>query len=179
MRPIASASAAQPPFFALTPSERAAVWALRRVAYDAQVQRKSCALPAATPSWSLAGDLARMASTFASVFAQREATGLRQLRVNPPGSLALTRDERRLLNAIAASQSDEAALADNYLFKMAANSDVRRRLADAVMTLAATLAVQGHWLPMRASGLPLAAAMPPPGPAVWDRPSPPAGYGHA
>ena len=138
----------------------------------------SAASPACIPSWSLAGDLARMASTFASVFALREASGLRQLRVNTPGSLALTKDERRLLNAIAALQSDEAALADNYLLKMAASGDMRRRLADAVMTLAATLAVQGHWLPMRSSGLQLGTPKPPPGTA-WGRPGLSAGYGHA
>ena len=151
MRHNASLIAA--PFAALAPAERTAIWALRRVVYDAQ-WRTACAAPAASPSWSLAGDLARMAGTFASVFALRERSGLRRLQVNPPGSLALTKDERRLLNAVAASQADDGGLADNYLFKVVADRDLRRRLADAVMTLAAALAVQGHWLPLRTDSVP-------------------------
>ena len=143
MRQLATPPDAPSFFLALAPAERTAVWALRRVVFDAQ----GCGSPMTSPPWSMAGDLARMAGTFAAVFAGRDQAGLRPLRVNPPGSLGLTKDERRLLNAVAAAQGDDPALLDNYLFKVVADRGLRARLADAVATLAAVLAVQGHWLP--------------------------------
>ena len=117
MRQLATPPDAPSFFLALAPAERTAVWALRRVVFDAQ----GCGSPMTSPPWSMAGDLARMAGTFAAVFAGRDQAGLRPLRVNPPGSLGLTKDERRLLNAVAAAQGDDPALLDNYLFKVVAD----------------------------------------------------------
>jgi hypothetical protein len=69
------------------------------------------------------------------------------LLVAPPGTVTLTRHERRLLRATAAAQTNDSWLMDNYLFKLAPSRQVRPTLAYAVTTLAASLAAMEHWLP--------------------------------
>ena len=68
------------------------------------------------------------------------------LIVAPPGTLEVTRHERRLLRAAAAAQAEDDGLVDNYLFKLALHPRARPPLARAVTALATTLAISGHWL---------------------------------
>jgi hypothetical protein len=60
----------------------------------------------------------------------------------------LTRDERRLLRALAAAQAADEMLMDNYLYKLALGFPSRALLAEAMRALAAALANQEHWLPV-------------------------------
>jgi len=73
-------------------------------------------------------------------------------------SPALTKGERRLLHAVAAAQREDAEMLDNYLYKLALDSGVRSRLAEAVTSLAACLAMQGHRLTRPAGCLCIPAA---------------------
>ena len=68
------------------------------------------------------------------------------LTVAPPGTVAVTRHERRLLRAAAAAQAEDDAAADDYLFKLAPHPQARPSLAHAVTALATSLATSGHWL---------------------------------
>ncbi len=123
-----------------TEGERLAIWALRRV-----IAGSRCCRPAPGPAVL---DLGAMAAAFRDVFSPAD--------VGIPESLALTKSERRLLHAIAAAQAEDAAMLDNYLYKLALDRVLRARLAEAVTTLAACLALQGHWL-ARPAAIPAAA----------------------
>jgi hypothetical protein len=80
--------------------------------------------------------------------AQEAMLGLQSagLLVAPPGTLAMTRDERRLLRATAAAQAEDDVLVDNCLFKLAPHPRARPPLTNAVTALATTLGASGHWL---------------------------------
>jgi hypothetical protein len=139
-------------YAALGQGERLAVWTLRRIVHGA----RSCGLSGDTASRrsDIAADLARMADCLRDVLAQQRRSGLRPLRIDPPGSLCLTRDERRLLKAVAAAQADETGVLDNHLYRLALVQPARTRLAEAMTILAAALAVQGHWIPQPAMPVP-------------------------
>ncbi|MBO1324467.1 hypothetical protein K2X14_04770 [Acetobacter sp. TBRC 12305] len=64
----------------------------------------------------------------------------------PPGTVRITRHERRLLRATAAAQDEEDMLMDNVLYKLAPHPQARPALARAVTVLANSLAGCGHWL---------------------------------
>lgn len=68
------------------------------------------------------------------------------LVVARPGAVETTRHERRLLQATGAAQDEEDGLVDNFLCKLAPHPRVRTVLAQAVTTLASSLAGCGHWL---------------------------------
>lgn len=76
------------------------------------------------------------------MMAQRQAG----LRLAATGSRHVTRDERRLLRAVAALQVGAVELADNLLFRFAPSQSIRPGLTQAVTVLAATLGAEGHWL---------------------------------
>lgn len=63
------------------------------------------------------------------------------------GAAALTKTERRLLNAIAVAQS-RPELLDNYVCKLAPDRARRGALAEAVQALADGLAALGYRLPL-------------------------------
>jgi hypothetical protein len=68
------------------------------------------------------------------------------LVVAPSGTIAMTRDERRLLRATAAAQAEDDTLLDHRLFKLAPHPRARPPLIKAVTALATTLGASGHWL---------------------------------
>ena len=72
--------------------------------------------------------------------------------------MSMTKDERRLLNALAAAQVEDAELLDNYLYKLALDRTARAHLAETVTHLAACLAVHGYWLQRPAGLIPIPAA---------------------
>jgi hypothetical protein len=136
----------------LNDDEDIAIWALRRVAGAEPGCRLSCTPRPAQIEKELAG----IADRFRSVFV--EAGGLRPLRLALPGSRELTKDERRLLHAIAAAQAEDLELLDNYLYKLALDRTVRAPLAEAVKSLAACLGVHGSWLPLPSGAMAVPAA---------------------
>ncbi len=60
---------------------------------------------------------------------------------------APTKDECRLLRALAAAQAGDAPLLDNYLYKLALEQNCRACLAEAVSSLAAALRHSGFEVP--------------------------------
>jgi hypothetical protein len=71
------------------------------------------------------------------------------VRVAEPDDPRLTRDERGLLQAVAAAQRDDEAVMDNYLVRIAPGTGPRARLAAAVRVLARSLARSGRLLASR------------------------------
>jgi hypothetical protein len=132
--------------------EEIALWALRR-AGGAQWR---CPLAAAIEPAIIERELAGIAADFDKIFNQPAGTGgPRPMQLGSPGCLGLTKDERRMLHAVAATQAGDEALLDNYLYKLALDRPARRRLAEAVRKLAACLALHGCWLPRPPSAMPL------------------------
>ncbi len=82
--------------------------------------------------------------------AAQQAPGLRAPRLARLDSPELTKDERRLLRALAAAQENDQPVLDNYLYKFALDRQHRVGLADAVRALAAALAIAGFRLPTMA-----------------------------
>ena len=78
------------------------------------------------------------------------APGARAPVLGAPGSPAPTKDERRLLRALAAAQAGEGAVLDACLCRFALDRRLRAGLAEAVRALAAALAAGGVVLPPRA-----------------------------
>ena len=71
--------------------------------------------------------------------AARSVRWARPPRLEPRGAAALTKDECRLLRALAAAQAGNVSLLDNYLYKLALDRACRACLAEAVSSLAAAL----------------------------------------
>jgi hypothetical protein len=69
-----------------------------------------------------------------------------RLHLGQPGSLALTEDERSLLQALAAAQCGDETTVHASLHGVTSDWRVRSSLASAVMTLAASLGTAGQWL---------------------------------
>ncbi len=73
--------------------------------------------------------------------------GARPVRMAPSCAAALTKDECRLLRALAASQAGDAPLMDNYLYKLAMDRLCRACLAEGVCSLAMALKASGFVVP--------------------------------
>ena len=120
--------------------QRVAVHSLRRLA-----RGRDGALP-------FSPGMARAAAAFrAFLDGADQAPGARAPVLGAPGSPAPSKDERRLLRALAAAQHGDYAVLDAYLCKFALDRRLRAGLADAVCALAAALAAGGVVLPARAS----------------------------
>ncbi len=76
-----------------------------------------------------------------------QVQGVRAPNLGEPGRADQTKDERRLLRALAAAQAGDWPVLDNYLYKFALDRQQRAGLADAVCALAAALAASGFVLP--------------------------------
>jgi hypothetical protein len=133
----------------LNVDENLAIWALRRVTGRGW----NCDLSCTARPAHIEKELADIADRFRCVFG-----GMCPMRLAMSGSHELTKDERRLLHAIAAAQAEDAQLLDNYLYKLALNRSIRAPLAEAVKSLAACLAVHGYWLPQPPEAIPVPAA---------------------
>lgn len=79
--------------------------------------------------------------------AAQQAPGVRTPRFGELGQADQTKDERRLLRALAAAQAGDWPVVDNHLYKFALDRRERAGLADAVCALAAALAASGFVLP--------------------------------
>lgn len=130
-------------------AERLAIWTVRRLGRGPQ----SCAAAPATLGWGRANDLQAVAEAFRAL---PHPAGGGGLELGCPGALALTRHEQKLLRALAAAQSGDDAVADNFLASIAPGRQVRATLGRAVQTLAAALGLAGHWLPQPRPANPLA-----------------------
>lgn len=136
---------AQGQYRAVSDGEQLAIWALRRVRND-EGSRFSAT---ANARWSLERDLVEVIATLRDLIGERDKSSSRgcSVQLGLPESMALTKDERRLLDAVAAAQAEDSELLDNYLYKLALDYKARSLLAEAVTRLSACLAVQGYWLP--------------------------------
>ena len=93
-------------------------------------------------------ELARAETAFqAFLTTGQQAPGVRVPRLGEPGRADPTKDERRLLRALAAAQAGNWPVLDNYLYKFALDRRQRAGLADAICALAAALAGNGCVLP--------------------------------
>jgi hypothetical protein len=68
------------------------------------------------------------------------------VRIGRPGAREVTRDEQALLGALEIAQADQLAPHDLAI----APASMRDALGSAIEALAATLALQGHWLSLAA-----------------------------
>jgi hypothetical protein len=124
---------------ALTPGERLVVCTLRRLAQDADVHTPG----AVFGLHDVVADLASAEQLFRAFLAEaRTGGGVREPILARAGCPSLTKDECRLLRAVAAARAGDEALLDNYLYKLALDPSPRARLAEAVRALAAALAAQ-------------------------------------
>jgi hypothetical protein len=126
--------------------ERFALWALRCVDHEP----RTCHARTRRVPPGLIAELHAVIRQFQAFQWHMQAQGGAALRMAEWGTLHLTRDERRLLRAVATCQAGQTELADNLLFRFAPRSLVRAGLTQAVAALAATLAAGGYWLPQPA-----------------------------
>ena len=119
-----------------------AVQSLRRLARPRSVEEGGrAALP-------FSADRVRAETAFqAFLTAVPQVQGVRAPNLGEPGGADQTKDERRLLRALAAAQAGDWPVLDNYLCKFALDRRQRAGLADAVCALAAALAASGFALP--------------------------------
>ncbi len=136
----------------MTRAEWAAVWGLRQLAGGFR-----CSSWEAPLQGGLTRDLMQAGAAFAGFCNQPETAG--RIELGGAGWLSLTRDERRLLKALAAAQAGQDWRLDLTLFKLAPHPAARRLLAEAISMLGAALALLGHWLPAPSATEP--AALPP------------------
>ena len=124
-----------------SPGEWLTLRFLRRLAHMAR-------FPTVTGDASETGvGLARAAESFCSFLAAaRQGGGVREPRLAHPGSPVVTKDERRLLRALAAAGANDEVLLDNFIYKFALNALRRVQLAQAIRALARALAAQEHLL---------------------------------
>ncbi len=83
----------------------------------------------------------------------------RAFEIAPPGALALTRDERRILTLLAAAQADDAAWLNAHL-RWTSTPGTRPALTEAAVTLGRLLADHGHFLSPGTPGAPRADGVP-------------------
>lgn len=131
----------------LTDAQRLAIWVFRRGADG----HRPCPPHGTVNVPHIARELLGIAGLFTELLEQPGT--IRAMQLGQPFCLAITKDERRLLHVIAAAQTGDDALADNYLYRFALERAARGRLAEAVAKLAACLAVYGYWLPKPAGAL--------------------------
>lgn len=113
------------------PGEWLAIRLLRRAAHGAPCPAGTYAPLEADTELALAEE--RFCSFLA---AARQGEGAREPRLAQPGSPLVTKDERRLLRALAAAQTGDEAVLDNHLYKFALAALPRARLAQAMWALA-------------------------------------------
>ena len=88
-------------------------------------------------------DLACAEEAFCSfLIAAQQNLGAHAPHFAHPSSPFLTKDERRLIRAVAAAQAGDEVLLDNYLYKLALEPSPRAQLAQAMRALAAALTIQ-------------------------------------
>jgi hypothetical protein len=121
-------------------AESLAIWTLRSLV-NGKPRRCSSA-----NDWGQQENLRNVGIAFEKILIEMAQRGMRRIRIGARGSSALSKDEQRLLRALAAAQSGDDELVDNYLYKLALDRDVRRTLASAVTAFGASLAVSGYWL---------------------------------
>lgn len=98
---------------------------------------------------------AEVLATIRAFLAIMACTARRRIRVAPPGWLALTTDEQRILSLVASAQrGDESRL--ETLAMWSATPDSRLALTSAVRGLAATLAACRMPVSLHAAGAPAA-----------------------
>ena len=137
----------------LSLAERLAVWAFRCIDHHPRTCQGGHRHRLADFITELQGAIGQ----FQAFQLQMHQQGWSGLRMAEWGAVSLSRDERRLLRAVAAVQAGQTELADNFLFRFAPSRAVRPGLAQAVSALAATLAAFGHWLPPPMESLPVPA----------------------
>ena len=116
---------------------------LRRVAHPAH-----CSLPSDGNALNVNADSACAEQAFCSFLVAAQRTeGAREPYFAHPNSPLLTRDERRLLRALAAAQAGDEVLLDNYLYKFALGPLPRAQLAQAMRALAKSLSDPQHGSP--------------------------------
>jgi hypothetical protein len=125
------------------PGGDAADWAVSVIRRSFHGLRHCAPAPRSLPA--VLADLETIGALFRAAHARMQGVQGAGLIVAPPGTLATTRHERRLLRATAAAQAEDEGVVDNYLFKLAPNRQARPPLAHAVTALATGLATSGHW----------------------------------
>ena len=129
----------------LSPGTWLAVCFLRRLAHPAH-----CSLASNGEVLESSVELACAEEAFRFfLVAAQQNKGAREPHFAHPNSPLLTKDEQRLLRALAAAQAGDEVLLDNYLYKLALHPLTRAQLAQAMRVLASALAAQGHDAPLR------------------------------
>ncbi|HEY0185058.1 MAG TPA: hypothetical protein VGC09_19830 [Rhodopila sp.] len=101
-----------------------------------------------------------IAAAFRALFDVTGTNDPLHVQIAMSDTASLTKDERRLLRAVAAAQNEDSELLDTFVHKLAMGRGGRRHLAGVITNLAACLAVQGYWLPRPTELIPV------PGPAL-------------
>jgi hypothetical protein len=133
------------------PAAGLAISAIRRSFHP--VVTACLAVPRCRPAF--VEDLAAVAASFRQAHQRMLEVQGAGLVTALPGTVPLTRHERRLLRATAAAQAEDDELMDAYLYTLAPGQEVRPHLACAVIVLATKLAIAGHWFPNPGAGTPL------------------------
>ncbi len=122
--------------------DRVAVWTLRQIVGGT----RSCFGRNGDMTCGLGRDFWTIAVAMHEGLARMENGQIGKLHLGQPGSLVLTKDERSLLQALAAAQLGDEGAMHSSLYAITLDWRARSSLALAVMTLAASLAVAGNWL---------------------------------
>lgn len=135
-------------------SEWRAVQMLRRVALEGRSTAPTSS--DAQPANLVDADMARAGVAFRSFQAVAQwSEGVREPRLAGLDSQSLTKDERRLMRALAAAQAGDEVILDNRLYKLALAPLPRARLAESVRAKA--LAVRRQQRPAMATRQPVPA----------------------
>lgn len=127
----------------MTDNERVAIRLLRRM-----LASRAAAVPDdRLPEPGIAADALEAATPLiCQAFGRLDRAGTAGPQIADPEAPALTRDERGLLDALAAAQHPNVAVLDNYLIRLAPARAPRAQLAEAVRALADVLAASGRLL---------------------------------
>lgn len=123
-------------------AERIALCTLRRAVSAEPLWGEMAVCP-----FGIGRDLHRVRSLFLDAWDGSLHLCRQSLSLRNGAGQGVSKNERRLLKAMGAAQDDDLWLLDNYLYKFALEPLRRQRLAGAVESLAASLAVNGYWLP--------------------------------
>jgi len=127
----------------MTDNERVAVRLLRRMLSS----RTTTVTDERLPEPGIAADALEAATPLmCQAFHRLDRSGTTGPQIADPEEPALTRDERGLLDALAAAQHPDDAVLDNYLIRLAPARAPRAQLAEAVRALADVLAASGRLL---------------------------------
>lgn len=127
-------------------AERVALCALRRALRGEAGLCTSLVCP-----FGLARDSAEVQRRFSEIWVEQAIPPV----LRTVSLWRITKSERHLLRALAAAQAENDELLNRYLLYFVPSWPVRRRLAVAMETLAATLAVHGYWLQQPLDLLPI------------------------